>query len=103
MPAEELHALLLEGVNPTAIETLKAAGFNIEYHKKAQPADYLLENIHKFDLIGIRSKTLLTKEILVKAVKLRAIGCFCIGTNQVDLEQAAKQGIVVFNSPVLFN
>ena len=81
----KIKFLLLEGVHPNALEVLKAAGYtNIEYHKKALDGEELIEAIKDAHFVGIRSRTHLTKEILEHAQKLVAVGCFCIGTNQVD-------------------
>jgi len=96
----KIKFLLLEGVHPSAIETLKRAGYeNIECHKKALPTDQLKEAIVGAHFVGIRSRTQLTEEVLASAKKLIAVGCFCIGTNQVDLKAATRRGIVVFNAP----
>ncbi|SBS36175.1 D-3-phosphoglycerate dehydrogenase [Marinomonas aquimarina] len=96
----KIKILLLEGVHQSAIEALNAAGYeNIEYHKTALPEDELIEKIAEAHFIGIRSRTQLTSKVLEHANKLVAIGCFCIGTNQVDLEAASNKGIVVFNAP----
>ncbi|MBJ7551082.1 phosphoglycerate dehydrogenase [Marinomonas ostreistagni] len=96
----KIKILLLEGVHQSAIEALNAAGYeNIEYHKTALPEDELIEKISEAHFIGIRSRTQLTSKVLEHANKLVAIGCFCIGTNQVDLDAASSKGIVVFNAP----
>ena len=96
----KIKFLLLEGVHPNALEVLKAAGYtNIEYHKKALDGEELIEAIKDAHFVGIRSRTHLTKEILEHAQKLVAVGCFCIGTNQVDLAEAKRRGIPVFNAP----
>ncbi|RDF08812.1 phosphoglycerate dehydrogenase [Haemophilus paraphrohaemolyticus] len=96
----KIKFLLLEGVHPNALEVLKAAGYtNIEYHKKALDGEELIEAIKDAHFVGIRSRTHLTKEILEHAPKLVAVGCFCIGTNQVDLAEAKRRGIPVFNAP----
>lgn len=92
--------LLLEGVHPSAIEILKSSGYtNIEYYKGALNEDELKNAIKDARFIGIRSRTKLSKDIIDSAPKLAAIGCFCIGTNQVDLAAAAQKGIPVFNAP----
>ncbi|MDH2925285.1 D-3-phosphoglycerate dehydrogenase [Nicoletella semolina] len=96
----KIKFLLLEGVHQNAIDVLKAAGYtNIEFHKKALEGEALLEAIKDAHFVGIRSRTFLTEEVLQHASKLIAIGCFCIGTNQVDLEAAKRRGIPVFNAP----
>ena len=68
-------------------------------HTKALPEDVLLSKIGAFQAVGIRSKTQLTAEVLKAGPNLLAVGCFCIGTNQVDLEVAQRRGVPVFNSP----
>ncbi|TNH02563.1 phosphoglycerate dehydrogenase [Testudinibacter sp. TR-2022] len=96
----KIKFLLLEGVHQSALDSLHHAGYtNIEYHKKALDAEDLIEAIKDAHFIGIRSRTDLTAEVLQHAQKLIAIGCFCIGTNQVDLEVAKQRGIPVFNAP----
>ncbi|AAU38350.1 MULTISPECIES: phosphoglycerate dehydrogenase [Basfia] len=96
----KIKFLLLEGVHQNALDVLHAAGYtNIEYHKKALEPDELKEAIKEAHFIGLRSRTNLTADILEHANKLIAIGCFCIGTNQVALEAAEEKGIPVFNAP----
>lgn len=97
---EKIKILLLEGVHQSALEELKSQGYsNIEYHKASLAEDELIEKISSAHFIGIRSRTMLTDEVLSHAKKLVAIGCFCIGTNQVDIKSAQKRGIPVFNAP----
>ena len=82
----KIKFLLLEGVHQSALDSLHDAGYtNIEYHKKALDEDDLIEAIKDAHFVGIRSRTHLSAEVLQHAQKLIAIGCFCIGTNQVDL------------------
>ncbi len=96
----KIKFLLLEGVHQNALDVLHAAGYtNIEYHKKALAPEELKEAIKDAHFVGLRSRTHLTAEILEHAGKLIAIGCFCIGTNQVDLDAAKARGIPVFNAP----
>ncbi|OAQ15769.1 3-phosphoglycerate dehydrogenase [Bibersteinia trehalosi Y31] len=96
----KIKFVLLEGVHQNAVDSLKAAGYsNIDYHKKALDDAELIAAIKDAHFVGIRSRTHLTKEILAQADKLIAIGCFCIGTNQVDLGAAKALGIPVFNAP----
>lgn len=96
----KIKFLLLEGVHQSAIDTLHAAGYtNIDYLKTSLPDDELKARIKDAHFVGIRSRTQLTEEIFEAAEKLIAVGCFCIGTNQVDLKAAAKRGIAVFNAP----
>ncbi len=96
----KIKFLLLEGVHPSAVETLQAAGYtNIVTHPKALPEDQLKAEIADAHFVGIRSRTQLTDEVFATANKLIAVGCFCIGTNQVNLDAATKNGVVVFNAP----
>ncbi|WP_020406294.1 phosphoglycerate dehydrogenase [Hahella ganghwensis] len=96
----KIKFLLLEGVHQSAVDTLNAAGYtNIEYHVGSLPEAELKEKIADAHFIGIRSRTQLTDEVLEHAQKLIAIGCFCIGTNQVDLNAALSRGVAVFNAP----
>jgi len=96
----KIRFLLLEGLHASAEETLARAGYtNIESHKKALPPEELKAAIARAHFVGIRSRTQLTEEVLAAAGKLVAVGCFCIGTNQVDLAAATQRGIAVFNAP----
>ncbi|MFT5717490.1 MAG: D-3-phosphoglycerate dehydrogenase [Oleiphilaceae bacterium] len=96
----KIRFLLLEGVHESAVETLKKAGYtNIEYLKTSLAQDELIEKIADAHFVGIRSRTQLTSEVFDAAKKLIAVGCFCIGTNQVDLKAATKKGVAVFNAP----
>jgi len=96
----KIRILLLEGVHQTALDTLESAGYtNIEYVKTALAGDELKAKIKDAHFVGIRSRTQLTEDVFEAAEKLIAVGCFCIGTNQVDLNAAAKRGIPVFNAP----
>lgn len=97
---DKIKFLLLEGVHPSAIEVLKQSGYdNIESLPGALPEAELIAKIADAHFIGIRSRTQLTANVLAHANKLAAIGCFCIGTNQVDLQAARERGIAVFNAP----
>lgn len=97
---DKIKILLLEGLHPSSVEVLQAAGYsNIEYHKGSLSDPELLEAVKDVHFIGIRSRTQLTEEVFSAAKKLVAVGCFCIGTNQVNLKSAAKRGIPVFNAP----
>ncbi|MGI2109406.1 phosphoglycerate dehydrogenase [Shewanella frigidimarina] len=97
---DKIKILLLEGVHQTAVDVLERAGYtNIEYHKASLGEEALLASIKDAHFVGLRSRTQLTAEVLHHAEKLVAIGCFCIGTNQVDLASAEKLGIPVFNAP----
>lgn len=97
---EKIKILLLEGLHPSTVEVLQQAGYNnIEYHKGSLNGDQLLNAVKDVHFIGIRSRTQLTPEVFAAAKKLTAVGCFCIGTNQVDLNEAMRRGIPVFNAP----
>lgn len=96
----EIKILLLEGIHPSAVEKFEKSGYiNIEYHEQSLLEAKLAERISDAYVVGIRSRTQLTAHALEHAKKLMAIGCFCIGTNQVDLDAALKQGVPVFNAP----
>ncbi|KAI7462543.1 D-3-phosphoglycerate dehydrogenase 2, partial [Hortaea werneckii] len=96
---QDIKVLLLENVNKTGQDILKKQGYQIEILKSSLPENELIEKIQDVHVIGIRSKTQLTANVLKHAKNLIVIGCFCIGTNQVDLKYAAENGIAVFNSP----
>ena len=95
-----LKAVLLEGIHPSAVDVLRQGGYtNIVTHTKALMGDELLAALDGAHFVGVRSRTQLTAAILEAAPQLAAIGCFCIGTNQVDLKTAMRLGIPVFNAP----
>ena len=97
---DKIKILLLEGLHPSSVEVLQSAGYaNIEYHKGSLSEEDLLEAVKDVHFIGLRSRTQLTQEVFDAAEKLVAVGCFCIGTNQVNLNAAAARGIPVFNAP----
>ncbi|KAJ5610073.1 hypothetical protein N7510_006792 [Penicillium lagena] len=96
---KDIKVLLLENVNQAGRDILTQQGYQVEFLKSSLPEDQLIEKIRDVHVIGIRSKTKLTARVLKEAKSLIVIGCFCIGTNQVDLQYAAEQGIAVFNSP----
>ncbi|OFE13366.1 D-3-phosphoglycerate dehydrogenase [Pseudohongiella acticola] len=96
----KIRFLLLEGVHQSAVNTLHEAGYtNIEYLKTSLSEDDLVEKVKDVHFIGIRSRTQLTERVFEAATKLQAVGCFCIGTNQVDLKAALVRGVPVFNAP----
>jgi len=100
LPKEKIKILLLEGLHPSSVETLEFNGYhNIETLKTSLPEDELIEKIKDVHFIGIRSRTQLTEKVIDAANKLVAVGCFCIGTNQVDLKATLVRGIPVFNAP----
>lgn len=100
LPKERIRILLLEGVSDTAVSLLAGAGYtNVQRESKALEGEALIEALQGVHLLGIRSRTQLTAEALRAADRLIAVGCFCIGTNQVDLAVAKELGIPVFNAP----
>lgn len=98
-PKSKIKVLLLENINATAIKALSNDGFQIESLKGSLNENELIEKMKDIAVLGIRSKTLVTKNILDNAPKLMTIGAFCIGTNQIDLDYATLKGISVFNAP----
>ncbi len=99
-PLDKINILFLENVNKSAIEQFSSNGYtNIKVIDKALSEDELIKQIANVHILGIRSKSLITEKVLKAAPKLLAIGCFCIGVNQVDLAAATKLGIAVFNAP----
>ena len=96
----KIKFLLLEGVHPSAVEVLRAAGYSqIETLPKALQGEELKAKLADVHFLGIRSQSKLTADVLSAAPKLVAVGCFCIGTNQVDLNAARERGVAVFNAP----
>mgnify|MGYP006185954947 CR=1 FL=1 len=96
----KIKFLLLEGIHSSAVDVIRAAGYTqIETVSGALPDDELKRKIADVHFVGIRSRTQLTEEVFAQAHKLVAVGCFCIGTNQVDLNAARERGIAVFNAP----
>lgn len=97
---DKIKFLLLEGVHPNAMQVLNQAGYtNVEQLSGALEGEALKAKLADVHFVGIRSRTQLTAEVLAAAPRLVAIGCFCIGTNQVDLAAARERGIAVFNAP----
>jgi D-3-phosphoglycerate dehydrogenase len=96
----KIRFLLLEGVHQSAVKTLNDAGYtNIEYLKTSLSEDELVDKVKDVHFIGIRSRTQLTARVFAAATRLQAVGCFCIGTNQVDLSAALTKAVPVFNAP----
>lgn len=91
--------LLLENVHPVAVARLREEGFSVETERAALSEDELCERIRDVSVLGIRSKTQVTRRVLDNAKRLMVIGAFCIGTNQIDLRAATEKGIAVFNAP----
>uniref|UniRef100_A0A7S0ZAC9 phosphoglycerate dehydrogenase n=1 Tax=Timspurckia oligopyrenoides TaxID=708627 RepID=A0A7S0ZAC9_9RHOD len=98
-PKDKINILVLENVSTTAKDMLASDGFHVESEKRAFTEDELIERIENIHVLGIRSKTKVTQRVMESGKKLLAIGCFCIGTDQVDLDFAEKKGIAVFNAP----
>jgi D-3-phosphoglycerate dehydrogenase len=99
-PKQDIKVLLLEGVSRSAANTFERAGYSqVELHEKSLSEAMLKERIADAHIVGIRSRTHLSAEVLQHAKRLIAVGCFCIGTNQVDLEAAEALGVPVFNAP----
>jgi D-3-phosphoglycerate dehydrogenase len=99
-PKDKIKIVFFENISDAAINIFKDAGYvDIKKFSGALPESQLIQEIKDAHLIGIRSKTMITDRVLQHAKKLQAIGCFCIGTNQVNLAEARKKGVVVFNAP----
>ncbi len=98
-PKNRIKILLLENVHPAAFDNLSEDGFSVELVKHSLSEDELIEKLKGVHVLGIRSKTQVTKKVLEAADKLLVVGAFCIGTTQIDLESAKKRGVVVFNAP----
>ncbi len=98
-PKNRIKILLLENVHPDAFENLSEEGFSVELVKHSIPEEELIEKIKGVHVLGIRSKTQVTKKVLDAADKLLVVGAFCIGTTQIDLSYCKNKGVVVFNAP----
>lgn len=98
-PRNRIKILLLENLHPNGIKLLEQEGYTVEAYKGGMNEDELCEKIKDVTILGIRSKTTVTKKVLDAAERLVAIGAFCIGTNQIDLDAATKKGICAFNAP----
>ena len=99
-PKEKIRILFLENISDVEVKNFRQQGYvQVEKISKALTEEELIREIRDVHILGIRSKTQITKNILEAAKKLQAIGCFCIGVNQVDLKAATKNGVVVFNAP----
>ncbi|MET3128184.1 D-3-phosphoglycerate dehydrogenase [Arcicella rosea] len=100
-PKSKIKVLLLENVHPKAVEAFKIEGFQVELLKGALDEDELIEKIKGVSILGLRSKTNLTKRVLEhpNASRLMTVGAFCIGTNQINLDECERRGIAVFNAP----
>ena len=99
-PKEKIRILFLENISESAVKNFRSQGYTqVEKINKSLSEDDLIKEIRDVHILGIRSKTRITKNIFDAAKKLQAIGCFCAGVNQVDLKEATKNGVVVFNAP----
>lgn len=98
-PKNKINVLLLENIHPKAIDLFTTEGYNIKTISDSLSEDELCEHIKNTSLLGIRSKTQVTKKVLEHANKLLGIGAFCIGTNQMDLKACTEKGVAVFNAP----
>ena len=99
-PKEKIKVLLLENLSETAVKNFVRNGYTqVEKLTKALPEEELIEAVRNVHLLGIRSKTQITERVLEAAKKLQAVGCFCIGVNQVNLQKATECGVAVFNAP----
>ena len=99
-PKEKINILFLENISDAAVRHFKDAGYaSVRKLGGALSEEQLIQEIKDVHLLGIRSKTQVTPKVLEAAKKLQAIGCFCIGVNQVDLKSATQHGVVVFNAP----
>jgi D-3-phosphoglycerate dehydrogenase len=99
-PKDKIKVLLLENISDGAVQNFKRAGYTqVEKLTKALPEDELIAAVRNTHILGIRSKTQVTSNVLQQAEKLQAIGCFCIGVNQVNLGAATENGVAVFNAP----
>ena len=98
-PKNRIKVLLLENIHPDAERKLRDEGYQVETHPAAMDEAELVERIKDISILGIRSKTHVTAKVLEHANRLIALGAFCIGTNQIDLEATARRGVAVFNAP----
>lgn len=99
-PKDRINILFLENISDKAVLQFKQNGYtNVRKLSGALSEAELIKEIKDVHILGIRSKTLITKKVLEAAAKLQAIGCFCIGVNQVDLNAAMQKGVAVFNAP----
>ena len=98
-PRGRIRILLLENIHPAAVERLEEAGYTVETRKGALDEDALIEAVRGVHVLGVRSKTQVSAEVLQAADRLMAVAAFCIGTNQIDLDAAAARGVAVFNAP----
>ena len=98
-PKNRIKVLLLENVHPAGVALLENEGFSVEVYPAGLDEDELCEKIKGVSILGIRSKTQVTRKVIENANRLMAVGAFCIGTNQIDLEACQEKGVAVFNAP----
>jgi len=98
-PLHKITVALLESIHPHAHAQLESAGYTVELHDAAFSEGQLIEACAGAHILGIRSKTRITRNFLEASSHLWAVGCYCIGTNQVDLNACAETGVAVFNAP----
>ena len=98
-PKNRISVLLLENIHPNATELFKEEGYQIETVNRSLSEEELKERIKEVSVLGIRSKTQITSEVLKSAQRLMCVGAFCIGTNQIDLRFSLQKGVAVFNAP----
>ncbi|WP_421895671.1 phosphoglycerate dehydrogenase [Marinoscillum sp.] len=98
-PKSRINVLLLENIHEHGIKKLQEEGYNVKVHPAGMDEDELIEAIKDVSILGIRSKTQVTKKVLESANRLLAVGAFCIGTNQIDLITCQRKGVAVFNAP----
>ncbi len=98
-PKSKIKVLLLEKLDHSASKIFSDEGYEVESHEGSLNESQLIEKIHNISILGIRSKTTISKNVLNSANRLLSIGAFCIGTNQIDLQECTKNGITVFNAP----
>lgn len=98
-PKHRIKVLLLENIHDHGVKRLENEGYTVEVYPAGLDEDELVEKIKDVSIIGIRSKTQITKKVIANAKRLLAVGAFCIGTNQIDLEECQRNGIAVFNAP----
>ena len=99
MKTNEQRVLLLENVHPHAAKKFREAGFHVDTSRQSSDEDFLSKKLDGVSIVGIRSKTKITNKILAHAPSLTAVGAFCIGTDQIDLEACTRKGVAVFNAP----
>ncbi len=98
-PKNRIKVLLLENIHPMAERSLKDEGYQVEVHPDGMDEDVLAERVQTVSILGIRSKTQITEKVIANARRLLAVGAFCIGTNQIDLQACLRKGVAVFNAP----